>query len=75
MPERVGPAHSHKPQKWLNYRHALEALDHEALVVAVIGADFLKYRELDEETWSRLATAVERITATRAKLSPARSVR
>lgn len=45
---------------------ALAALDHEAHVIAVIGADVRKYRELDEPTWQRLMLAVRRIGEARA---------
>lgn len=74
MPERL-PDDSYKPKKWLNARDALQALDHESLVVAIIGADVLKHREIDQETWDRLANAVNRINDTRAKFAPARNVR
>ena len=62
----------HKPQKWLNAHDALETLDHESLVVAAIGADMLAYKEVDEGTLSRLATAVDRINDTRAKFARCR---
>lgn len=42
-------------------RDALEAIDHEAHVVAVIGADVLEHKDIDNETWGRLALAVSRI--------------
>ena len=72
MPERIESEHSYRPLKWINAKDALSTLDHEALVVATIGADFLKYKEIDDKTWSRLATAVNRINETRAKCAPAR---
>ena len=72
MPERVGDEHSYKPQKWIKAQDALETLDHESLVVVIIGGDFLEHRKIDDETWSRLAVAVNRINETRAKCVPAR---
>lgn len=45
--------------------HALEALDHEAHVVAVIASDVLSQRRIDEPTWQRLRTAATRIGAAR----------
>lgn len=56
----------------LTARDALAALDHEATVVAVIGHDVLEQRELDDDDWRRLATAVARIGAARALCSPRR---
>ncbi len=52
---------------------ALITLDHECIVVAVIAADMLEHREIDADTWSRLATAVERIGSARAACCPARA--
>ncbi len=72
MPEKVGTEHSYRPQKWINAKDALATLDHEALVVSIIGADFLEHKEIDEPTWGRLGVAVERINSTRAKCAPAR---
>lgn len=51
---------------------ALAALDHEAQVIAVIGADVRQHRELDEATWQRLALAVRRIGEARAMTAPLR---
>ena len=72
MPEKVGTEHSYRPQKWINAKDALATLDHEALVVSIIGADFLEHKEIDEDTWSRLAASVSRINDARAKVAPAR---
>ena len=72
MPERVEPNHSYKPKRWLNARDALSSLDHEALVVSIIGADFLRRKSIDNETWDRLASATNRINKTRAAFAPAR---
>ena len=69
MPERVGCSHSLKPQRWLNARDALSTLDHEALVVSIIGADFLEQKDIDDETWARLAVSVNRINGTRAEFA------
>lgn len=72
MPEKIGTEHSYRPQKWINAKDALATLDHEALVVSIIGADFLEHKEIDEDTWSRLAVSVSRINDTRSKIAPAR---
>ena len=63
--------HHFKPSKQrVNAREVLCSLDHEALVVAIIGADFIKRKSLDEPTWQRLATAVSRINSARAQAAP-----
>jgi len=73
MPERVGAEHSYKPvRNRILPREALEALDHESLVVAIIGADFLEHKEIDEPTWCRLAQGVQRINSARAIAAPLR---
>ena len=65
--------HRPKPTKrQIPATDALEAIDHEAKVVAFIATDFLEHREIDEETWQRLAEAVSRIGAARSKCAPAR---
>jgi hypothetical protein len=69
MPDRVGEKHHHKPRRWVSARDALQSLDHESLVVAVIGADFLEHKEIDEDTWLRLATSVSRINTVRAEIT------
>ena len=70
-PEPLG--HHFKPSKQrVNAREILCALDHEALVIAIIGADVLDHKELDNETWDRLGVAVNRINAARAKCAPLR---
>lgn len=51
---------------------ALAAIDHEAHLVAIVGADLLEHRAIDEPTWARLAAAVERIGTVRAASAPAR---
>lgn len=51
---------------------ALAAIDHEAHVVAIIGADFLQHREIDPPTWQRLALVAQRIGDARAVAAPAR---
>lgn len=48
----------------------LVALDHEAHVVAIIGADVLEHRTLDAPTWTRLAQAVQRIGDARGDIAP-----
>ncbi len=65
------PAH----QTGISAHDALAMLDHESLVIAIIGADFLEHREIDEPTWTRLAQAVSKINTTRADCAPARMAR
>ena len=73
MPERIGAEHSYKPiRNRVNPRDALEALDHEALVVALVASDIHEHREIDDETWGRLSVAVGRINTARNACSPAR---
>ena len=62
---RRRPSHSRIPAA-----DALIAIDHEAHVVAIIGADVHQHRELDQETWNRLALAVQRIGSARAAVAP-----
>ena len=72
MPERVGDKHSYKPQRF-DARQVLATLDHESLVVAIIGADFLEKKVIDEPTWNRLAQAVARVNTARTSCVPARN--
>ena len=73
MPERIGSDHSFKPARnRISTRDILSTLDHESLVIATIGADFLEHNEIDDETWSRLASAVERVNTARAMCAPAK---
>ena len=73
MPERVGERHFHRSvRQKIPPRDALALLDHESLVVAIIGADILEHKEVDEPTLSRLAKAVGRINETRSMCVPAR---
>ena len=74
MPERIDGQHSFRPQRF-DSRQVLATLDHEALVVAIVGADFLDHRAIDEETWNRLGVAVCRINTARAMCAPARKGR
>ena len=73
MPERVGEQHFHRPvRQRIPPRDALALLDHESLVVAIIGADILEHKDVNEPTLSRLAKAVGRINETRSMCAPAR---
>ena len=73
MPERVGEQHFYRPvRQRIPPRDALAMLDHESLVVAIIGADILEHKEMDEQTLSRLTKAVGRINETRAMCAPAK---
>ena len=68
-PEPLG--NHFKPSKQrVSPREILATLDHESLVVAIIGADFIKRQSLDESTWQRLAKAVNRINSARAQVAP-----
>lgn len=68
-PEPLG--NHFKPIKQrVSAREILASLDHESLVVAIIGADFIQRKSLDDETWQRLATAVNRINSARAEAVP-----
>ncbi len=76
MPERVAGDTPYKPvRNRISPRDALATLDHESLVVAIIGADILEHREVDESTWSRLAQSVARINETRAMAALAKVAR
>ena len=76
MPERIGQEHAYKPvRNRISAKDALSTLDHESLVVAIIGADFLEHKEIDGETWDRLGAALQRINTTRAMCAPARMAR
>lgn len=71
MPEPVG--HHHRPvRNAIPVREALALIDHEVTVVAIVAADFLEHREIDEPTWERLSKAVERINSMRTLCAPAR---
>ena len=73
MPERIGTEHTYKRNpNWIPAKDALATLDHESLVVAIIGADFLEHKEIDNEIWDRLGAAVQRINTTRAMCAQAR---
>ncbi len=73
MPERIGTEHSHKRMhKPFDARQVLATLDHESLVVSIIGADFLEHKDIDEDTWSRLGAAVNKINSARSLCAPAR---
>ncbi len=73
MPEHIGGEHNYKPMRQrFDVRQVLATLDHESLVVAIIGADFLEHREIDEPTWDRLAQGVHRINSARAVAAPMR---
>ncbi len=73
MPERIGSKQSYKPLNTpIPARDALATLDHEAMVTAIIAADILEYKQVDQDTWDRLGVAVQRINSTRAMCAPAR---
>lgn len=71
MPERISSEHRLKPLRHgFDVRQVLATLDHEALIVAIVGADFLQHQAIDEPTWERLAQAVGRINSARAIATP-----
>ena len=70
MPERCG--HRFKPRNHFNARDALEALDRQTLIVAIIAADFLRHGEIDDATFDLLLTAAAQIGAIRDEVSPRR---
>ena len=69
MPERISGKHGYKPQTF-DARQVLVTLDHESLVVALIGADLIQHKKLDGPTWERLARSVNRINSARATVAP-----
>ena len=71
MPERIGGEHKNRAHRF-DARQVLATLDHESLVIAIIGADFLEHRVIDELTWNRLANSVGRVNAARALAAPLR---
>ncbi len=73
MPERISTEHSYKRMRQpFDARQVLATLDHESLVVSIIGADFLEHKDIDEDTWSRLGAAVNKINSARSLCAPAR---
>ena len=68
-PEPLGHHFKSNPMR-TSPREILASLDHESLVIALIGADFIKRKSLDQETWSRLAKSVNRINFGRAQVAP-----
>ena len=73
MPERIGTEHSYKRMRQpFDARQVLATLDHESLVVSIIGADFLEHKDIDDDTWFRLGDAVNRINSARSLCAPAR---
>ncbi len=68
-PEPLGHHFKSSPMR-TSPREILASLDHESLVVALIGADFIRRKSLDQETWSRLAKSVNRINSARAQVAP-----
>ena len=74
MPERIGDVSGPVRNRVLP-REALEALDHEALVVAVVASDIQERRSIDEQTFARLSLAVQRINDARNACCPARTSR
>ena len=72
-PEKPGSDHSHKRlRQRFDARQVLATLDHEAMVTAVIAGDILEHKHIDEDTWDRLAVAVNRINTARAECAPLR---
>lgn len=60
--ESPDPSKPSKPRRRrIPASDVLAAISHEVHVVAVIAADVLAHKEIDDETWDRLALAVARI--------------
>lgn len=72
FPQRTGDHRRRPSHARISAADALATLDHEAHVVAIIGADLLEHRDIDQPTWDRLAQAVHRIGETRAQVVPAK---
>jgi hypothetical protein len=73
MPERRGDYF--RPRNHFNARHALEALDRDTLIIAIIANDFLRHGEIDDATFELLLTAAGRIGEVRDKITPRRHKR
>jgi hypothetical protein len=71
------PLTHHRPptRSGISASDALQAIDNEALTVAIIAADLRAHREIDNPTWNRLALAAQRIGAARDACAPARAAR
>ena len=71
FPDRLG--HHFRPTRSrIPAGDILATLDHESLVVAIVGADFLEHKEIDDPTWARLAQAVSRVNEARSMCAPAK---
>ncbi len=57
----TGPHHHAPTRSHIPARDLIGMIDHEALIVGMIGAAMLENKKIDAETWDRLATAVGRI--------------
>ena len=74
FPER--PADEGRPRAGRSTIRAtdlLRIIDREAQAVALVAADFLEHRTIDEPTWERLSRAVHRIGRARDHAAPARA--
>ena len=72
FPQRTGQHARARSAAWVPIRDAVFVFDHEAHVVAVIAADLMEQRKVDEPTWQRLALAVQRIADARLLVAPLR---
>jgi len=72
MPERPVGHHTRRPLGPFDAHQVLATLDHESLVVAIIGADILEHKTIDAPTLDRLGKAVERINTARSIAAPLR---
>ena len=61
FPERLPDQHYKPCKSRIPARDLLMLISQEAGIVALIAADFLEKRQIDEATWSRLAAAANRI--------------
>jgi len=73
MPNKIGSGYSYQPvRNRVSASDALAAMDHEALVVAIIAKDLFDTRDIDSVTIDRLVVAVGRINSACAVANNAR---
>lgn len=65
FPERLPDANYRRTSHTLTPREVLEVYGHEMTVAALILADVISGKQIDEPTWTRLAQASARISAAR----------
>jgi hypothetical protein len=66
FPERLpGIGHQAVKSRHFSASELLEIVSHETTVAALILADVLELKEMNEQTWTRLATAASRLARAR----------